>query len=99
MDKGGRGGGQTIWIVIKFYNIIIKSENVDKGGKKLIHKMGMKRRIFLPLPWRNLGLLTNIPCGILAGCLGSINQGIVLVSLKSLWATPFYMSVVLPLLI
>ena len=25
MDKGGRGGGQPMWILIKFYNIIIKS--------------------------------------------------------------------------
>ena len=33
MDKGGRGGeGQPMWIIFKFYNIIIKSANVDKGG-------------------------------------------------------------------
>ena len=35
MDKGwgGKGvGGQPMWIIIKFYNIIIKSANVDKGG-------------------------------------------------------------------
>ena len=25
-------GGQPMWIIIKFYNIIIKSANVDKGG-------------------------------------------------------------------
>ena len=39
--------------MIKFYNIIIKSANVDKGGggKTLIHKMWIKRRVFLtPLP-------------------------------------------------
>ena len=43
MDKGGRGRGQPMWIIIKLYNIIIKSVNVDKGGgggcKTLIHKM------------------------------------------------------------
>jgi hypothetical protein len=26
------GGAQLIWILIKFYNIIIKFANVDKGG-------------------------------------------------------------------
>ena len=54
MDKGERGGGQPMWIIFKFYNIIIKSANVDKGGggKTLIHKMWIKRRVFFnePLP-------------------------------------------------
>ena len=27
-----RGGGPPMWIIFKFYNIIIKSANVDKGG-------------------------------------------------------------------
>ena len=43
VDKGGRGeGGQPMWIIIKLYNIIIKSTNVDKWGrgKTLIHKCG-----------------------------------------------------------
>ena len=46
--RAGGGGGQPIWIILKFYNIIIKSANVDKrgGGKTLIHKMWIKRRGF-----------------------------------------------------
>ena len=28
---GGGGGCQTMWIIFRFYNIIIKSANVDKG--------------------------------------------------------------------
>ena len=27
-----RAGGQPMWIIIKFCNIILKSANVDKGG-------------------------------------------------------------------
>ena len=52
MDKGGRGGGQPMRIIFKFYNIIIKSANVDKGGwgKTLIHKMWIKRRVFFLNP-------------------------------------------------
>ena len=49
MDKGGRGGGgQPMWIIFKFYNIIIKSANVDKGWGwgTLIHKMCIKIRVF-----------------------------------------------------
>ena len=52
----GGVGGQPMWIIIKFYNIIIKSANVYKGGgggKTLIHKMWIKRRVFFltpPLP-------------------------------------------------
>ena len=26
------GGGQPMWIIFRFYNIIIKSANMDKGG-------------------------------------------------------------------
>ena len=51
-----RGGGQTMWIIIKFYNIIIKSANVDKGGgvKRLSTKCGYKYFfIFLLNPSRN----------------------------------------------
>ena len=49
------GDGQPMWIIFKFYNIIIKSANVDKGGggKTLIHKMWIKIRCFFltpPLP-------------------------------------------------
>ena len=55
---GGKGGGQPMWIIFKFYNIIIKFANMDKGGegggKTLIHKMWIKIRFFLffiePLP-------------------------------------------------
>ena len=45
-------GGQPMWIIFKFYNIIIKSANVDKGGggKTLIHKMWIKIRVFLLNP-------------------------------------------------
>ena len=52
------GGGQPMWIIIKFYNIIIKFANVDKGegGKTLIHKMWIKRRFFLTPP---LAILLN----------------------------------------
>ena len=55
VDKGwrGRGGGQSMWIVIKFYNIIIKSANVDKGGggEVLIHKMSIKYVCFFTPPF------------------------------------------------
>ena len=47
-NKGRRGrGGQPMWIIVKFDNIIIKSANVDKGGggKTLINKMWIKRRV------------------------------------------------------
>ena len=33
------GGGQPMWIINFFYNIIIKSANVDKGGGG---RMGIK---------------------------------------------------------
>ena len=42
-----------MWILFRFYIIIIKSANVDKGGgeKTLIHKMWIKRQVFFkPLP-------------------------------------------------
>ena len=47
--RAGGGGGQLMWIIIKFYNVIVKSANVDKGvgGKLLIHKMWIKRRVFV----------------------------------------------------
>ena len=49
MDKDGRGEGQPMWIINKFYNIIIKYGNMDRGGggKMLIQKMLKKRRVFL----------------------------------------------------
>ena len=50
---GGGRGGQPMWIIFSFYNIIIKTANVDKGGgKTLIHKMWIKKTfVFLePLP-------------------------------------------------
>ena len=50
MAKGKRGVGQPMWIIFTFYDIIIKSANVDKAGvgvgKTLIHKMWIKRRVF-----------------------------------------------------
>ena len=50
VDKGGKGGGQPMWIIIKLYNIIIKSANVDNGGAEtLIHKMWIKKSILLLL--------------------------------------------------
>ena len=52
--RAGGGGVQPMLIIFSFYNIIIKSANVDKGGggQKLIHKMWIKIRFFLvePLP-------------------------------------------------
>ena len=50
MAGGGVGGGQPMWIIIKFYNIVIKFANVDKGGegKTLIHKMWIKRFFLNP---------------------------------------------------
>ena len=30
--RAGWGGGFTMWIISKFYNIIIKFANMDKGG-------------------------------------------------------------------
>ena len=41
-----------MWIIIKFYNIILKSANLDEGGgaKALIHKMWIKTRVFLTPP-------------------------------------------------
>ena len=58
------GGGQPMWIIFKFYDIIIKSANVDKG-KALILKMWIKD-FFLtppladPLNWLCQGLLYKI---------------------------------------
>ena len=48
----GGGGGQPMLIIFKFYNIIIKSANMDKGGgdKTHVHKMWIKRRVFLTPP-------------------------------------------------
>ena len=41
--REGGGGCQPMWIIKNFYNIIIKSANVDKGGvESLIHKMWIK---------------------------------------------------------
>ena len=38
---GRREGGQPMWIILKLYNIIIKSNNMDKGGvgKMIINKI------------------------------------------------------------
>ena len=38
--RAGRGGGQLMWIIFKFYNMIKKS------GKMLIHKIWMKDAFF-----------------------------------------------------
>ena len=44
------GGAQSMWIILKFYHIILKSANVDRGGggKTLIHKMWIKRHFCNP---------------------------------------------------
>ena len=48
---GGGGGVCQMWKILKFYNIIIKSANVDKEeGKTLIHKMWIKKGVFLTPP-------------------------------------------------
>ena len=49
VDKGGRGeGGQSMWTVIEFYNIIIKSANVDggEGGLNAYPQNVDKRHVF-----------------------------------------------------
>ena len=42
--RAAEGGGQPMWIIFKFYNILIKSANVDKGGgaglRRLFTKCG-----------------------------------------------------------
>ena len=66
MDKGGRGGVSQcgLYLQVRFNNIVIKSDNVDKegGGKTLInpqnvdknmcflkvHKLWIKIRVFDP---------------------------------------------------
>ena len=41
MNKGGRGEGQLMGIIIISYDIFIKSADVDKGGgKRLSTKCG-----------------------------------------------------------
>ena len=48
MDKGG---GQPVWIIVKFYIIIIKYANVDKargGGVKRL-SMWIKRGVIYPI--------------------------------------------------
>ena len=83
MDKGGRGGGQPMWIIFKFYNIIIKFANVDKGGgdKTLIHKMWIKRRVFVfePLPYITIEIMylyiyINIDILIVCECRSALLQ-------------------------
>ena len=52
-----------MWIIFKFYNSLIKSANVDKGGggKALIHKMWIKIRVFFnPSLIHTISFLTNI---------------------------------------
>ena len=50
----GGGGGQPMWTIFKFYNSIIKSANVDRGGGGGLNPYPQnvdKRRFFLkPLP-------------------------------------------------
>ena len=50
--RAGGGGDQLMRIIFKFYNIIIKSAHVDKGGgvRRLSTKCGLKDMFFLPLP-------------------------------------------------
>ena len=43
------GGAQPMWIIFIFFDIIIKSANMDKGGgKTLFHKMWVKRLFLNP---------------------------------------------------
>ena len=49
MDKGGRGAGQLMWIIFKFYNDIIKSVNVDKGGGNAYPQNVDKKYVFFKL--------------------------------------------------
>ena len=46
------GGGQSMWIIFKFYNIIIKSASVDKGGgvRRLSTNVDKKTWVFLTPP-------------------------------------------------
>ena len=53
MVGGGRGeGGKPMWTIILFYDIIIKSANMEKGewgrggSKTLIHKMWITKPCF-----------------------------------------------------
>ena len=49
--RAGGGGYQPMWIIFKFYNIIIKSANVDRGGGAGVNK---KSRI-----WETSNLSTD----------------------------------------
>ena len=53
VDKAwrGEGGGQPMWIPIKFYDIIIKSANMDKGGRVNAHLQNVVKKtcFFNPL--------------------------------------------------
>ena len=50
--RAGGGGVQPMWIIFTFYNIIIKSANVDKGRgvKRLSTKFRIKRHVFFKTP-------------------------------------------------
>ena len=48
---GEGAGGQPMWIKIKFYNIIIKFVNLDKGGENAYPQNVDKNTFFFkPLP-------------------------------------------------
>ena len=48
------GGGQPMWIIIKFYNIIIKSSKMDNGGGLNAYPQNVDTKTFFvlfePLP-------------------------------------------------
>ena len=47
---GGGRGGQPMWIINKFYNIIIKSANVDKGWGVNAYPQNVDKKTFFLEP-------------------------------------------------
>ena len=46
MDKEVRGLGQSMLIIFKFFNIIIKSANMDKGGGSNAYPQNVNKKTF-----------------------------------------------------
>ena len=44
--RGGGGLGQPMWIIITFYNIIIKYANKDKGGWGNAYPQNVDKNMF-----------------------------------------------------
>ena len=64
VDKGGRGGGQPMWIIFKFYNIIIKSANVDNGGEQPAYPQNKDKKGFFFNP-----SLTSVGLQLIPTCI------------------------------